>query len=100
MYAVYIMKRTQIYLDHAQDLRLAERAAATGATKSKLIREAIDAYLDGDRGGREARVARFRAALDAAAGAVPRLPPGREYVESIRAADRERALELERRRRR
>jgi predicted DNA-binding protein len=96
MYALYIVKRTQIYIDDAQDRRLAERAATTGATKSKLIREAIDAYLDGGE-GEEARLARFRAAARAAAGSAPYLPPGREYVEALREADAERQRELERR---
>ena len=41
------MKRTQIYLDERQDQKLAERAATTARTKSDLIREAIERYLDG-----------------------------------------------------
>jgi predicted DNA-binding protein len=45
MYDPYIMKRTQIYLEADQDRRLASRARAAGATKSTLIREAIDSYL-------------------------------------------------------
>jgi hypothetical protein len=40
MHAPYIVRRTQIYLDEEQDRRLAERARATGRTKSDLIREA------------------------------------------------------------
>lgn len=99
MYAPYIMRRTQIYLDDLQDRRLAERSATTGMTKSKLIRDAIDAYLGGAHGAREARLARFRAALAAAGGTLPRLPPGTEYVDSLRAADRDRDRELERHRR-
>ena len=42
------MKRTQIYLNEAQDRRLERRARAVGKTKSALIREAIDRLLDRD----------------------------------------------------
>jgi len=45
MYDAYIVKRTQIYLDDAQDRELAARAAASGTTKSAVIRHAVDAYL-------------------------------------------------------
>lgn len=45
MYAAYIVRRTQIYLDDAQDRALAARAAASGTTKSAVIRHAVDAYL-------------------------------------------------------
>jgi hypothetical protein len=46
MYTAYIVRRTQIYLDEEQDRRLARRARAEGVTKSRLIRRAIDAYLE------------------------------------------------------
>ena len=42
---LYIVHRTQIYLEEEQSRRLAERARSTGRTRSTLIREAIDAYL-------------------------------------------------------
>lgn len=45
MYDTYIVRRTQIYLDDAQDRALAARAAASGTTKSAVIRHAVDAYL-------------------------------------------------------
>ncbi len=97
MYAAYIVKRTQIYLEESQDERLANRAAAAGTTKSDLIREAVDAYLSGseDEG---AHLLAFRVAVRAAAGIVPRLPSGKRYVEELRKADalRERDLEVRR----
>lgn len=99
MYTAYIMKRTQIYLDESQDERLARRAAATGTTKSHLIREALDAYLAGSDDDRT-RLVSFRAAVRAAAGTAVSLPQGRRYVEDLRKADAERERDLERRRRR
>jgi len=97
MYIAYIVKRTQIYLDEEQDRRLADRAAAAGTTKSAVIRKAIDDYLSAD-GGRATRLERFREAVRAAAGSIPRLPSGKEYVEEIRRADAARQREIERRR--
>ena len=94
----YIVKRTQIYLDEEQSRRLSERAAATARTRSDLIRDALDRYLDGDT--TEARLRSYREALAATAGAIPRLPPGEEYVEAIRAGDQSRDDALERRWRR
>ena len=52
MYNLYIMKtsqtlaRTQIYLTQAQQNRLTDAAQGSGATKSELIRRAIDQFLD------------------------------------------------------
>ncbi len=98
MYSLYIVKRTQIYLDDRQDADLARRAAAEGLTKSALIRRAIDEYLDND-GDDELRLARFKAAVDAVAGAAPDLPQGSLFVERLRGLDVERQEEIERRRR-
>ncbi len=98
MYNSYIVRRTQIYLDDRQDDRLARRAAAEGLTKSALIRRAVDSYLD-DGGDEELRLARFKAAVEAVAGAAPDLPDGALYVERLRALDAERQEELDRRRR-
>lgn len=97
MYTAYIMKRTQIYLDESQSERLGERARAVGTTKSDLIREAIDAYLDAPSDG-AARLAAFRAAVGEVAGSIPRLPSGRAYVEELRRVDAERERDLEERR--
>jgi predicted DNA-binding protein len=99
MYATYIMKRTQIYLDESQDERLAKRAAAAGTTKSNLIREALDVFLAGHDDDR-VQLQSFRAAVRAAAGTASRLPAGRRYAEDLRKADAERSAELDRRRRR
>jgi hypothetical protein len=98
VYASYIVKRTQIYLQDRQDERLARRAAAEGLTKSALIRRAVDEYLDGDRDP-ALRLVRFRAAVDAAAGAAPDLPSGSRYVERLRALDAGRDEEIDQRRR-
>jgi len=98
VYNSYIVRRTQIYLEDRQDDDLARRAAAEGLTKSALIRRAVDEYLDADADD-ELRLARFRAAVDAVAGAAPDLPEGSLYVERLRALDASRHEEIERRRR-
>jgi hypothetical protein len=98
VYNSYIVKRTQIYLDQKQDDELARRAVAEGLTKSALIRRAVDAYLD-DGGDEELRLARFKAAVEAVAGAAPNLPQGSLYVERLRTLDVQRQEEIERRRR-
>lgn len=52
MYDLYIMKtqhslaRTQIYLTQAQQARLALACRGSAASKSELIRRAIDQFLD------------------------------------------------------
>lgn len=89
------MKRTQIYLEEEQDRKLAERAKASARTKSDLIRDALDRYLDGDPS--ETRLRAFREAVVATAGSISRLPPGQEYVRTIRSADRARDEQLEQR---
>lgn len=98
MYDVYIMRRTQIYLDESQHERLGKRARATGTTTSDLIREAVDAYLGG-REDDQTQLLAFRTAVRAAAGAAPRLPKGRRYVEELRKGDAQRERALEERRR-
>ena len=109
MYIIYIikdpeararsMKRTQIYLDVDQDRELSRLARATGATKSELIRRAIERMLH-PADDAELRLERFRRAVDAAAGRVPDLPEGRVYVEGLRRLDAERQRALEERRKR
>lgn len=98
MYDLYIVKRTQIYLDETQDDELGRRAAAEGLTKSALIRRAVDIYLDG-ADDEDLQLARFKAAVDAVAGVAPDLPEGSLYVERLRALDLQRQEEIERRRR-
>ena len=52
MYDLYIMKtpqalaRTQIYLTQAQQTRLSQACKGTATSKSELIRQAIDQFLD------------------------------------------------------
>lgn len=98
MYMMYIMKRTQIYLDVEQDRQLARRATAAGRTKSTLIREAIETYLS-TTDDEAARLADFRAALDELVRSPAELPTGGVYVDHLRLADRERDDSIEQRRR-
>lgn len=96
MYALYTMRRTQIYLVEAQADELARRSRARGITASRTIREAIDAYLaDADDDATE--LARQRAAMREAFGSVPRLTEGAGYVEVLRRADTGRQARLEER---
>jgi hypothetical protein len=97
MYDTYIVKRTQIYLETEQDRKLAGRAIAAGTTKSNLIRVAIEQYLTAPDDA-TARLAEFRAAIDEFARAPVALPDGRSYVEEMRARDRRRERDIERRR--
>jgi hypothetical protein len=96
MYAVYIVKRTQIYLTEDQDSRLAVIADTRGTTKSAVIREALDEFLDDDA-RRDDEMERFRRILREVAGAAPSLPSGKDYVEALRRTDAERQAALDRR---
>jgi predicted DNA-binding protein len=98
MYDLYIVRRTQIYLNPDQDEQLERRAHAEGTTRSALIRRAIDRYLQGEE-DRTLPLARFHHALEEAAGAAPYLGDGARYVEDLRGADRARQEEIEARRR-
>lgn len=62
---MYIVKRTQIYLDDDQVRRLQARARADGSTKSAVIRAAIDQFLK-----RKSRRDDLRAHLDATFGSI------------------------------
>ena len=88
VYATYIARRTQIYLEDEQNRLLTERSAQVGRTKSALIRDAIDAYLT--PASADQRVARLRAAVKEASGAAAHLPDGARYVEELRATEGER----------
>ena len=68
LYAVLYMPavRTQIYLTDAQRRQLDARGRRTGAPLARMIREAVDAYLAGDRPDPEA-------ALDDTFGTLPEL---------------------------
>jgi hypothetical protein len=81
------VKRTQIYLDDAQDRLLAELAATRATTKSDLIRTAIDRYLERDVPSADEAASRWRSALDATFGAAPYLEPGATFVADLRRVD-------------
>lgn len=98
MYAAYIVKRTQIYLDAEQSTALSARARRQGTTASHLIREAVDEYLARPESEDERRLYRYRAAVEAALGAAPDLPDGATYVETVRAADADRMQRMRERR--
>ena len=93
MYDLYIVRRTQIYLEDEQGERLVDAAAEAGVTVSSLIRRAVDSLLDEDR-SEGARLQRLRVAAQDAAGVAPHLPAGSDYVDSIRPdyGDRDREL--------
>jgi predicted transcriptional regulator len=76
----YIMNRTQIYLSDAEAKALEREARATGRTKSRLIRDAIDRVYLGGRAASE-----LVRALEASAGAWSRREDGATYVEGIRS---------------
>jgi predicted DNA-binding protein len=96
MYSSYIVKRTQIYVDVEQDIRLGRRARAAGVTKSMVIREAIEAYLTTP--GAETELDRFHAAIDEIERTPLTFEDGRSYVERVRTADAARQAALDRRR--
>ena len=78
LYTVLYMPstRTQIYLTDDQRRRLDARGRRSGAPLARMIREAVDAYLAGDRPDPDA-------ALDDAFGALPDLdvPSRDEWVD-------------------
>ena len=95
MYDIYIVKRTQIYLGDAQDRALAARAAASGTTKSQVIRVAVEEYLakpqDSDW------PTRMRQILDDLKKHPVHLEPdvsGAAYVDHYRSFDAERERDL------
>lgn len=98
-YDLFIVRRTQIYLEEEHVRQLARLAIAAGVTKSSLIRDAIDAFLAGS--DEDQRLVRFRRAVSEASGSpgAADLPPGRDYVEALRGADWSREDALEERRR-
>jgi hypothetical protein len=93
MYDLYIVRRTQIYIDERQGERLASVAAGSGTTMSAVIRAANDAYLERESTA-DARLVRISAAVAEAAGIAPGLPPGEEFVDAIRPDYADRASEL------
>lgn len=92
---LYIMNRTQIYLDERQTTRLDERATAEGTSRSTVIRRAVDMYLAQEEQDAAVWQGQWRQALEGSAGLAPYLDEGIEYVEEIRRADSERLSQLE-----
>ncbi len=89
MYAMYTMRRTQIYLGDDQHGELARRAAAAGVTVSEIIRGAIDDVLEQAEPDEEWR-SRWRQAVADTAGIAPYLPEGTAFVDEMRAEERRR----------
>jgi predicted transcriptional regulator len=87
---LYIMRRTQIYLDENQMACLDERAAAEGATRSTVIRRAVEEYLTQEERDTAAWQARWKEAVEETAGIAPYLEEGADYVENLRREDAER----------
>ena len=79
------MERTQIYLGAADIALLEQQADATGASRSELIRRAIQkAYGPSEENDVEARIAR----MHRAAGVWADRPfTGAEYTRAIRSGD-------------
>ena len=92
----YIVKRTLIYPEEDQAIRLDEHATVNGTSRSGVIRAAIDAYFARPDDS-EARLVGFRAALDAAFGVARDMPEGEQYVSQLSPAADAREAELERR---
>ena len=90
------MHRTQIYLDDAQTARLDQRAAAEGASRSTLIRRAVDLYLTQEERDTAAWQTQWTKAVEATAGIASHLEEGSDYVESIRGQDAERLSDFDR----
>lgn len=91
------MKRTQIYLDERQDNRLEHLSAATGQTKSRIIREAVETYLAGED-IESRRLDRLKAvAVDLQRTPIQSFVEGGEaFVNAARRADERRADDLDR----
>ena len=75
-------------------MRLDERAAGEGVTRSTVIRRAVDQYLARDERDAVEWKRRWRDAVAKTAGIAPYLPDGATYVDEVRAADAERLGEL------
>ncbi len=76
---MYTMLRTQVYLSESDLGRLDRVAAATGQTRSRLIRDAIERAYPDDVGQAE-----FESILREVAGSWKVPFTGQEYVDAIR----------------
>ena len=92
---LYIVNRTQIYLDEDQTTRLDERAAAEGTSRSTVIRRAVDSYLSREEQDAATWRANWAKAIEGTAGVAPYLKEGAGYVEDIRREDAGRLSRLE-----
>ena len=92
---LYIMNRTQIYLDAGQTARLDERAAAEGTSRSMVIRRAVDVYLSQEERDAAAWQDQWSRAIEGTAGIAPYLEEGADYVEDMRREDAKRLSQLE-----
>jgi predicted transcriptional regulator len=90
------MNRTQIYLDDDQTVRLDQRAAAEGTSRSMVIRRAVDVYLSQQERDAAAWQSQWRKAIEGTAGIAPYLEEGAEHVEALRRDDAERLSKFER----
>lgn len=93
---LYIMNRTQIYLDDRQTARLDKRAAAEGSSRSMVIRRAVDLYLEQEEREGKAWQQQWKQAVDRSAGLAPHFEDGAGYVEEVRRTDAERLARLDR----
>jgi predicted transcriptional regulator len=92
--SLYIVNRTQIYLDEDQTTRLDERAAAEGTSRSVVIRRAVDIYLSKEEQDAAQWRANWERAIEGTAGIAPYLEEGIEYVEGVRREDAARLSRL------
>lgn len=92
---LYIMNRTQIYLDDEQTVRLDERAAAEGTSRSMVIRRAVDVYLSHEEQDAAAWRTQWKKAIEGTTAIAPYLEEGADYVEGIRREDAERLSRFE-----
>ena len=86
MYAIYIMRRTQIYLSEEQGRLLQRRSKATGDSVSELIRSAIDEAYRRPRAA--TRIDRVQIARRTAGAWRDHSEAGAEYAEPMRSGTR------------
>ena len=92
MYNLYIMQtnqtlaRTQIYLTQGQQARLSVACKRSATTKSDLIRQAIDQFLDQQpEGSKEDKAQRLQSLAGMWANRADMADPA-AYVEALRAS--------------
>ena len=93
---LYIVRRTQIYLDERQTALLDTHAASEGVTRSTLVRQAVAEYLAKADRDPTAWQTHWQEAVRETAGIAPYLEDGVAYVERVREEDTERLTELDR----